>query len=82
MAHGVSSSKALATANSSRPPSLEASGPRNGRISLRPVKEFARRLSQDHPLRVVLAGEPDEMDAGEYCVKLTVWLRLLPTDAR
>ena len=47
-------------------------------MSLRPLKEFVQRLSPDHPLRVVLMDEPDEIDRAEYCVKLTVWLRLLP----
>ena len=54
--------------------------PRHGDapVSLRPLKEFVQRLSPDHPLRVVLMDEPDEIDRAEYCVKLTVWLRLLP----
>jgi len=50
-------------------------------VSLRPIKEVVRKLSPDHPLRMVLMGEPDTMDRGEYFVKLTVWLRLLPADA-
>jgi hypothetical protein len=49
-------------------------------ISLRPLKEFVQQLNPDHPLRVVLMSEPDEMDRAEYCVKLTVWLRLLPNE--
>ncbi len=49
-----------------------------GTVSLRPIKEFVRALRPDHPLRLVLMGEPDEMDRGEYYVKLTIWLRLLP----
>jgi hypothetical protein len=46
------------------------------------MKEFIRKLSPNHPLRAVLAGEPDVMDRGEFYVKLTVWLRLLPNDGQ
>jgi hypothetical protein len=51
-------------------------------VSLRPLKEFVQRLSPDHPLRVVLMEEPDEIDRTEYCVKLAIWLRLLPNEGR
>ncbi len=54
--------------------------PRNGAISLRPMKEFVAKLSANHPLRIVLMSEPDEIGRAEYLVKLTVWLRLLPND--
>ncbi len=46
------------------------------------MKEFAQKLSANHPLRIVLMGEPDEIGRGEFLVKLTVWLRLLPNDGQ
>ncbi|MDA4131737.1 MAG: hypothetical protein OK454_01240, partial [Thaumarchaeota archaeon] len=46
-------------------------------ISLRPVKEVVRSLTPDHPLRIVLLGEPDEMPRAEYGAKLMGWFRLL-----
>lgn len=78
MAKSGDSSAALFDAETSRPPS-----PRRGALSrartvrLLPLKEFARKLRPDHPLRVVLVEEPDEMDAAEFCVKVTIWLRLV-----
>ena len=65
------------------PPGRHLSLPRcqeNGTISLRPMKEFVEKLSANHPLRIVLMSEPDEIGRSEYLVKLTVWLRLLPND--
>ena len=50
-------------------------------MSLRPIKEFVRTLRPDHPLRLVLAGEPEQLTPDEFCVKLTIWLRLLPPDS-
>ncbi|MGP8146968.1 MAG: hypothetical protein ACLQAS_06110 [Thermoplasmata archaeon] len=44
------------------------------------MKEFVEKLSANHPLRIVLMSEPDEIGRSEYLVKLTVWLRLLPND--
>ena len=38
-------------------------------------------LRPDHPLRVVLSGEPDEIQTFEYLVKLPIWLRLLPNES-
>jgi hypothetical protein len=78
MAKSGDSSAALFDAESFRPPS-----PRRGAVTrvrtvrLVPLKEFARKLRPDHPLRIVLVEEPDEMDAAEFCVKVSVWLRLL-----
>ena len=46
-------------------------------ISLRPLKERAEYLAPDHPLRVLLAGEPDELPVGDYLTKLPGWYRLL-----
>ena len=80
MAHGAIISKALTTSKSSPSPSLVSLARGSGAVSIRPIKEFAQKLSPDHPLRIVLMGEPDEIGQGEYLVKLTVWLRLLPND--
>jgi hypothetical protein len=80
MARGTSISGAGAPTTSSRAPSLPSATTAKGTVSLRPLKEFVRNLRPEHPLRLVLVGEPDEMDRGEYYVKLTIWLRLLPPD--
>jgi hypothetical protein len=45
-------------------------------ISLRSLKAFAQNLRPDHPLRIVLLGEPDEMSRSEYGSKLMGWVRL------
>gem|GEM_PF-2848595 len=50
----------------------------SGTVSLRPIKEFVRKLRPEHPLRVLLTGEPDVMSVREYCSKVSGWLRLLP----
>jgi len=63
-----------------RAPPPARAGPWDEMISLRPLKEFVQKLNPDHPLRVVLMAEPDEIDRDEYYVKLTVWLRLLPNE--
>ncbi len=81
MARGTIVTRAGAL-TSSRPLSLRSPVPGNGSISLRPIKEFAQKLSANHPLRIVLMGEPDEIGRGEFLVKLTVWLRLLPNDGQ
>ena len=52
----------------------------NGKVATRPLKEIVRKLPPDHPLRVVVLSEPEELDGDECFVKLTVWLRLLPKD--
>ncbi len=46
-------------------------------VSLRPIKDLVGRLDQNHPLRILLLGEPDEMLRWEYGSKLSGWLRLL-----
>jgi hypothetical protein len=82
MAQGAIISKPLARTESSRSPSLPTIVAQERKVSIRPLKEFAEQLSPDHPLRVVLLSEPDTINAGDYCVKLEVWLRLLPVDGR
>ena len=70
--------KASASQLSSPSPSQPETARPNGKIATRPLKEIVRKLPPDHPLRVVVLGEPDEIDGDECFVKLTVWLRLLP----
>jgi len=48
-----------------------------GMISLRPIKGLIQTLGQDHPIRIVLLGEPDEMPRWEYEAKVMGWIRLL-----
>ena len=45
-------------------------------VSLRPFKAAAERLKPDHPLRILLAGEPDEIPRTEYAAKALGWYRL------
>ncbi len=81
-ARGTTISEAGAPTSSSRAPSLPQAASTSGTVSLRPIKEFVRALRPDHALRLVLMDEPDEMDRGEYYVKLTIWLRLMPDESR
>ena len=46
-------------------------------VSLGPIKELIRGMRTDHPLRIVLNGEPDEMPQWEYRLKVSGWVRLL-----
>jgi hypothetical protein len=77
MAHGTTVTRAGAHTSSSWSPSPPQITGANGKVSLRPIKEFVRSLRPDHPLRMVLMGEPDHINSSEYLVKLTAWLRLL-----
>ena len=80
MAHGTSFTRESALTSSSRTPTPPTRLPANGKVAIRPIKDVARKLPPDHPLRVVILSEPDELDGDECFVKLTVWLRLLPRD--
>ena len=81
MARGTSNSGAASTLTSSSRSPSPATEPRpNGKIATRPLKEIVRKLPPDHPLRVVVLSEPEEIDGDECFVKLIVWLRLLPKD--
>ena len=81
MARGTSNSGAgSAPTTSSRSPSPLVEQRPNGKIATRPLKEIVRKLPPDHPLRVVVLSEPEEIDGDECFVKLTVWLRLLPKE--
>lgn len=46
-------------------------------VSLRPFKSSIQYLPPTHPLRILLAGEPDEIPTAEYALKLVGWHRLL-----
>ena len=82
MARETMISRPSGLTSSSGPPSLpETTGP-TGKVATRPLKEIVRKLPPDHPLRVVILAEPDEIDGDECFVKLTVWLRLLPKDSQ
>jgi hypothetical protein len=77
------SAGALSPSKSERSPILHREpSMRAPMVQMAPLKEFARKLRPDHPLRVVLAEEPEEMDSEEYCVKISIWLRLLFEPAR
>ncbi len=52
------------------------SAPKSG-VSLRPLKEIARRFSPKHPFRVLILEEPDELSWEEYSAKMPVWFRLV-----
>ena len=45
--------------------------------SLAELKELAHRLPADHPFRIVVLADSDQMPAGEYASKLVGWFRLL-----
>ncbi len=77
MARGGSSKTSGSPALLPAPP-LPRSPGTSGFVSLRPIKEFVRKLPLGHPLRIIVLSEPDEIDGDECFVKLTVWLRLLP----
>jgi hypothetical protein len=78
MARATSVTRADALTSSSRTPSLPKVPQSNGKVTLRPIKDVVRKLQPNHPLRVVVLSEPEEIDGDEYFVKLTVWLKLLP----
>lgn len=46
-------------------------------IDLKPLKLAARVLPISSALRSLVLEEPDEIPMSEYCVKITVWFRLL-----
>ncbi len=49
----------------------------HARVSLRSLKDLVGRLAPDHPLRILIAGEPDEMPQPEFASKVVGWYRLL-----
>ena len=51
--------------------------PRAVMISLQAMKTLAVNYPVDHPLRILLAGEPDEISRDEYVSKLPGWFRLV-----
>ena len=73
---GGFSAGALSSSKSERSPFPALSIDPEEVISLRALKAFVRNLRPDHPLRIVLLGEPDEMSRYEYGSKLMGWIRL------
>jgi hypothetical protein len=47
------------------------------RVSLRAMKDLVGKLGPEHPLRILIAGEPDEMPQPEFASKVVGWYRLL-----
>jgi hypothetical protein len=46
-------------------------------VPIRDVKELAKRLPRDHPLRKLIELEPDELPPEVFASQAGVWLRLL-----
>ncbi len=61
------------------PPGVHWEGP--DLVSLRPWKAVLASLAPDHPLRMVLASQPDEIPRAEYVSKVGGWYRLLQAGA-
>lgn len=72
MAAAALSSTPLPVSRPARPPPAGSN-----KVSLRPLKDMAEKLPFAHPLRILLAGEPDELPRAEYGQKATGWFRLL-----
>jgi hypothetical protein len=63
---------------SSEPILFSSATPRSSDlVSLRPFKSSIQYLPPTHPLRILLAGEPDEIPTAEFAVKMVGWHRLL-----
>ena len=77
--HEEKTSKAMALSNFARSSSRGSLPAQPGVISLRPLKDVVEKLKPDHPLRILLTGEPDEIPCGEYLAKVSGWYRLLQT---
>jgi hypothetical protein len=45
-------------------------------VSIRGFKQSIDHLPATHPLKVLMAGEPDEMTAAEFMAKAVGWWRL------
>ena len=76
MAAAALSSTPLPASRPARP------SPRSDRVGLRPLKDLAETLPVAHPLRILLAGEPDELPRQEYATKAPGWFRLLWSSSR
>lgn len=50
-------------------------------MSLRPFKTSIEYLPPTHPLRILLAGEPEEIPREEYVTKMVGWWRLLASSS-
>jgi len=47
------------------------------KVSIVSIKDLARKMPANHPLRAAIMAEDDELTPEEYLFKLKVWLRLL-----
>ena len=56
------------------PPGVHWEGP--DLVSLRPWKAALASLAPSHPLRFLLATQPDEIPRAEYVAKVAEWYRL------
>ncbi len=59
------------------PPFLPSSERSTPTVSLRAMKDLVGKLGSEHPLRILIAGEPDEMSQAEFASKVVGWYRLL-----
>lgn len=46
-------------------------------VSIKHLKGFASKLGPQHPLRLIMLTEPDEITWDEYTMKAEIWWRLL-----
>ena len=54
-----------------------AAGFEDSTVDLRPLKRTVRGLPADHPARIAVLNEPDELPRAEYAGRLPVWFDLL-----
>ena len=47
------------------------------KVSLRAMKDLVGKLGPEHPLRILIADEPDEIPQPEFASKVVGWYRLL-----
>lgn len=52
------------------------------RVSLCQIKELVGQLERDHPMRIMILGEPDEMPRSEYGSKVLGRIPLLHLEKR
>lgn len=48
-----------------------------GGVNIRGFKDSIAHLPPSHPLKVLIAGEPDELSPTEFAAKAVGWWRLL-----
>lgn len=47
------------------------------KIRITSLKDLALKLEENHPLKMILLAEEDEMSPEEYLSRIRTWLRLL-----